>query len=62
MRIDPGFDPARVLVAQILPKYEPGKPPPDARDAYGQIVERIGRTPGVVHASMILGGTRSAST
>ena len=29
------------------------EPPP----AFGQIVERIGQVPGVVHASMILGGT-----
>jgi putative ABC transport system permease protein len=57
MRIDPGFDPAQVLIVQLLPKSEPGQPPPDSRAAFGQIVDRIAQAPGVVHASMILGGT-----
>ena len=52
MRIDPGFDPDHVLIAQLLPPSEPGKPPADARAAFEQIVERIAQSPGAVHASI----------
>lgn len=56
MRIDPGFDPDRVLTVQISPRSDPASPPPDSSLAFAQIVERIGQAPGVVHASMISGG------
>ena len=52
MRIDPGFSPDHVLTAQISPRVESGAKPRDAAAAFADIVERIGRIPGVVHASM----------
>ena len=36
MRIDPGFDSRNVLTAQVFPRFEPGKPPPDDRVAFGR--------------------------
>jgi len=56
MRIDPGFNPERVLAVQISPRWEPGSPPPDSGPAFGRIVDRISQAHGVVHASMISGG------
>lgn len=56
MRIDPGFDPANVLTAQVYPRTTPGQPPGDHRAAFTRIVERIGQAPGVLHASAIWGG------
>ena len=56
MRVDPGFDPDRVLTVDISPRVEPGQRPPDRTAAFAQIVERIGKIPGVVHASMSRGG------
>ena len=58
MRIDPGFDPRDVLTVQVSPRFAPGNIPPsvDSGPAFLQIVERIGRAPGVLHASMISGG------
>ena len=56
MRIDPGFKPEGVLTAQILPRWEPGTPPPDFGRQFLDIVERIRASPGVVHASIISGG------
>jgi putative ABC transport system permease protein len=59
MRIDPGFNPERVLTAQVSPRIDPprpGAPPLDHALTFGQIVDRVGQIPGVVHASMISGG------
>ena len=56
MRVDPGFNPEHVLTVDISPRVEPGQRPPDRSAAFDQIVERIARTPGVVHASMSRGG------
>jgi putative ABC transport system permease protein len=56
MRIDLGFNPERVLTAIVAPRSEPGKAPPDSRAAFTDIVDRVSRTPGVVHASIIAGG------
>jgi putative ABC transport system permease protein len=56
MRIDPGFDPANVLTTIVAPRAEPGKPPPDSREALARIIDRIAQAPGVVHASVISGG------
>ena len=56
MRIDLGFKPQQVLTASISPRWEPGTPPPDASAAFTDIVDRIGRVPGVLEASLIAGG------
>jgi putative ABC transport system permease protein len=56
MRVDPGFDPERVLTVQISPRSEPGKPPPDSVAVFTDLVERISQVPGVAHASLIAGG------
>ena len=59
MKIDPGFNPERVLTASVAPRVQPGvnlRRPPDHAAAFEQIVERIARTPGVLHASVISGG------
>ena len=57
MRIQPGFDPANVLTAQVtIPRTAPGSKPPDSTLAFQQILERISQASGVVHASAISGG------
>ncbi len=56
MRIDPGFDSRNVLTAYVAPRSQPGSKPPDNAAAFGEIIERISQTPGVVHASMLGGG------
>jgi predicted permease len=56
LRIDPGFDTERVLTAQVFPRPAPGGQPFDPVAALAEVVERVGRTPGVVHASLISGG------
>jgi putative ABC transport system permease protein len=56
MRIDPGFDTTGVLTAQVFPRFEPGQPPGDHRAQFQEIVDRIGTTPGVLHASYVIGG------
>jgi putative ABC transport system permease protein len=56
IRIDPGFNPENVLTAQISPRVESRTRPADSAPAFAQIVERISRIPGVMHASMISGG------
>jgi putative ABC transport system permease protein len=53
MRIDPGFSPDRVLTANVYSRFEPGKPPPDSSTALAEIVDRVARAPGVVHAAVI---------
>ena len=52
IRIDPGFRPDHVLIAQISPRVESRDEPRDAAYAFAQIVERLGGVPGVVLASM----------
>jgi putative ABC transport system permease protein len=52
IRIDPGFNPERVLTAQISPRVEIRTEPRDRGVAFADVVERIGRIPGVIHASM----------
>src|SRR5207249_824180 len=56
IQIDPGFNPEHVLTAQISPRIESRTEPPDSGPAFTEIVERISRIPGVIHASMISGG------
>jgi putative ABC transport system permease protein len=56
IRIDPGFNAERVLTAIVFPRVTPGNPPPDFTPAFGDIVDRISRAPGVVHAAAISGG------
>lgn len=58
MRIDPGFDPDRVLSAQVVPRTgtDPRQDVPGLAVAFADIVERLNQTPGVVHAAMISGG------
>jgi putative ABC transport system permease protein len=56
MRIDPGFNPERVLTASINPPRPPGTQPRDWSVELIQVVDHISHTPGVVHASMISGG------
>jgi putative ABC transport system permease protein len=57
MRIQPGFDPANVLTAQVtIPRTPEGSTPPDSTLAFQQILERISPASGVVHASAISGG------
>ena len=56
MRIDPGFDPANVLTAQITPRWEPGKEGDDVTHLYQQIVDRLKKSPEVEHAAVIAGG------
>jgi putative ABC transport system permease protein len=52
IRIDPGFSPDHVLIAQISPRIESRAEPRDAGPAFAQIVERLAGVPGVVSASM----------
>jgi putative ABC transport system permease protein len=49
MRINPGFSTDRVLTAQVRPQSDPVA-------ALAEIVERVSRAPGVIHASVINGG------
>lgn len=49
MRIDPGFDPEHVLAASLQPRTA-------AAPAFAELVDRLNRTPGVVHAAVIAGG------
>ena len=56
LRIDPGFNPERVLTTQISPRVESRTAPADSAPAFAEVVERISRIPGVTHASMIAGG------
>jgi len=55
MRIDLGFNPENVLTAQISPPFQLRSVvvrPTNRAAAFAEIVERIRRTPGVVHASI----------
>jgi putative ABC transport system permease protein len=57
MRVNPGFNPDRVLTVQISPRAAPGTRAPNFGAAFGRILERVTQTPGVVHAAIISGGT-----
>jgi predicted permease len=51
MRIEPGFNPDRVITTQIYRRPQPGQPRQDMGPALAQIVELLGATPGVVQAA-----------
>ena len=52
IRIDPGFDPGRVLTAQITPRVADRNAPGDAGPAFADLVERIRQIPGIEAASV----------
>jgi predicted permease len=60
MRVDPGLDPERVLTARIAPFTGPANAAPHSAAApvarFEEIVDRLRRIPGVVHASVVFGG------
>ncbi len=56
MRIDPGFDPDRVLTVQISPRWEPGSGGPNKTVAFLEILDRLRGTPELTYASIISGG------
>ena len=56
LRVDPGFDPDGVLVAQVSPRWEPGTRPPDTSAGFVDLAERLRQIPGVTHAAIISGG------
>lgn len=56
MRIDPGLSTGQVLTAQVSPPMLPGGRPSDAVAALSEIVRRVSRVPGVIHASLVHGG------
>jgi putative ABC transport system permease protein len=56
MRIDPGFNPDSVLTIYVAPRNEPGQRPVDRTQPLAQIVDRVRQIPGVLNASMSVGG------
>ena len=56
MKIDTGFDATNVLTAQVSPPIESRSQPRNRATELADVAERIGRVPGVVHASMICCG------
>ena len=56
LRIEPGFDTANVLTAQVYPRFDPNQPPADHTAAFQAIVDRLADAPGVAHASYVIGG------
>jgi putative ABC transport system permease protein len=56
MRIDPGFDPDGVITMQLYSRAQPGQRPPDWGPVFAQIVDRLGQSRGVVHASAVSPG------
>ena len=56
MRIDPGFNPDGVITMQLYSRQQPGQRPPDWSAAFARIVERLGQTRGIVHASAVSPG------
>ena len=56
MKIDTGFDATNVLTAQVSPRIESRDAPRNRALELADLVDRIGHVPGVVHASMIVGG------
>jgi putative ABC transport system permease protein len=66
IRIDPGFDASRVLTIQISPRVPDRTAPRDAGPAFAELVDRIGKIPGVEFVSasdgLPLSGGISASS
>ena len=56
MKIDTGFDTTNVLTAQVSPRIESRDAPRNRALELADLVDRVGHVPGVVHASMIVGG------
>ena len=56
LRIEPGFDTANVITAQVYPRFDPNQPPADHTASFQAIVDRLAGAPGVVHASYVIGG------
>jgi putative ABC transport system permease protein len=52
LRIDPGFNPANVLTAQVSPRVELRTRPRDRGPEFASLVDRVSAIPGVIHASM----------
>jgi putative ABC transport system permease protein len=61
LRIDPGFDPSNVLIAQISPRLESRTQPRNLAPALGELVDRAGQLPGVLYASVISSGVPLAA-
>ena len=67
MRVDPGFNPANVLTAQVSPRVQADGQPADSGAAFSEVVERVSRIPGVRHAAVVganvplLGGYNATS-
>ena len=67
MRVEPGFDPSNVLTAQISPRIDNVSVEPDFSPVFEDLLDRIGGSPGVVHASIVapgipLAGNRGTTT
>jgi putative ABC transport system permease protein len=59
MKIDPGFNPNKVLTASIQPRVDPsvaGAAFPDFGPQFEEILSRLRQAPGITHASAIGGG------
>ena len=56
MRVDPGFNPNGVITMQLHSREQPGQRPPDWPAAFSQIVDRLGRSDGIVQASAVSPG------
>src|SRR5205085_30871 len=58
LRIEPGFNPDRVLTAQFTPPVarQPDGQYADRRAGLEEVIARLDRIPGVVAASMVSGG------
>jgi putative ABC transport system permease protein len=55
MRIDPGFRPDHVLVAQISPRVESRTTPRDRAREFAEIVDQLSDAPGVLHVAAVAG-------
>jgi putative ABC transport system permease protein len=62
MRIDPGFNPEGVLMAQVYPRSQPFKPTVDTAAQFERVLDRLSRVPGVLYVSTIVGGTPFSGT
>jgi putative ABC transport system permease protein len=51
MRIDPGFNPDRVITTQLYRRPQAGQRPQDISVSLAEIVDRLSTTAGVVHAA-----------
>jgi putative ABC transport system permease protein len=56
MRIVPGFNPEGVLTTQLYQPAAPGQPPVNLTPAFGQIVDRLNATDGVLRAAAVSPG------